>query len=435
MNEPTSAGIRTVLNLADQVVRMREQADELIENFQTGHRGYFTPTEDVQVTRLWTSYHKARSALLDTIACLRSEWDDKDHRDSRSNVSDPNLLGEFLVGYASALILVDAARSLRDRFAEDVLVRRKLNESYERFGIAAGSFDAIQLSLTRPAHAVAVHDAGQFFQAHLSTFRELAQDIPDLAELIHEVESLREMISVTAAHYIRSRLADRRNQVGKQIIGGGATKAVYAIQQWGSRLVSGISTNPSHVPMIPRSIAQSIQGLLCAGDVLVSRKECAVTNYFLPGFWPHAAMYVGDDQVVESLKDGVRVRGMDSPFGNDCLAVLRPLLDPCEIQMAIERALQHVGKPYDFDFDFTRSDRMVCTEVVYRSYEGIGSLKFRLTQRAGRHTLSAEDLLMMAMQSQHFDIIAVYCPSHDQCLLQGEEASRILQATVALHPT
>ena len=29
------------------------------------------------------------------------------------------------------------------------------------------------------------------------------------------------------------------------------------------------------------------------GDVLVVRKEYAATNYFLPGYWPHAALVIG----------------------------------------------------------------------------------------------------------------------------------------------
>ena len=97
----------------------------------------------------------------------------------------------------------------------------------------------------------------------------------------------------------------------------------------------------------------------------------------------------------------------------------------------ITRALGHEGKPYDFDFDFTRSDRLVCTEVVYRAYEGIGGIQFELTRRAGRWTLSAEDLLSMALDGRHFEVAAVYSPSHDAVLRQGDDARDLLQRTMA----
>jgi uncharacterized protein YycO len=428
MNAQTIATIDATLNLADQISRMRGQADQCVANFQTRDRGFFSPTEDDQVTQLWTSYIKSRWALLETIVSLRSEFGNVY---KNKNEVERNSAAEFLVGYATALILVDAARTLRDRFAGDALVRRKLNESYESFGIQAGTFDAIQLSLTKPANALGVRDAGEFYLNHEAAFREFAQQSTELIELIAVIDGLRSTIAVTAADYVRSRLADRKQQIRHQWIRGNATKAIYAIQQWGSKLVSNISTNPAHVSIIPSAIVRSLNPLIRPGDVFVTRKECAVTNYFLPGFWPHAAMYVGNDQVVESLKDGVRVRNMDSPLGNDCLAVIRPTLTEPEIGMAIDRAHQHVGKPYDFDFDFTRSDRMVCTEVVYRSYQGIGGIEFELTKRAGRHTLSAEDLLALAIRSHHFEVVTVYCPGHSKTLCQGTVATEILRDTVA----
>ena len=102
-----------------------------------------------------------------------------------------------------------------------------------------------------------------------------------------------------------------------------------------------------------------------------------------------------------------------------------------DIARVITRALGHEGKPYDFDFDFTRSDRLVCTEVVYRAYEGIGDVQFELTRRAGRWTLSAEDLLNMAVDGRHFEVVAVYSPSHDAVMRQGAEAWDLLRRTMA----
>jgi hypothetical protein len=163
---------------------------------------------------------------------------------------------------------------------------------------------------------------------------------------------------------------------------------------------------------------------------LVTRKDNALTNYFLPGFWPHAAFYIGDQHVIESLKDGVRERTMESPFGNDAVAVIRPCVAADVIAAAIARARTHVGKPYDFDFDFTRGDRLVCTEVVYRSFEGIAGLSFRLTRRAGRETLSAEDLLALAMDHDQFEPVALFCPKYGDQLLVGAAMARVLQETV-----
>jgi hypothetical protein len=135
--------------------------------------------------------------------------------------------------------------------------------------------------------------------------------------------------------------------------------------------------------------------------------------------------------VQEAKKDGVWIRSFQSPLHSDAITILRPRLDQSQVLAGLVRGMSHTGKPYDFDFDFTRSDRLVCTEVVYRSFEGIGDIRFNLTRRAGRMTLSAEDLIAMAVEGRHFDPVATYAPpDHDQ-LQTGSDATDVLRATAA----
>ena len=70
--------------------------------------------------------------------------------------------------------------------------------------------------------------------------------------------------------------------------------------------------------------------------------------------------------------------------------------------------MAHEGKPYNFDFDFFNADRLVCTEVIYRAFDGLEGLNFPLVERSGRKTLSAEDILHFAITSQRFKPLALY---------------------------
>jgi hypothetical protein len=410
----------TVVDLADHISRLREAAVTFRNAFDTRERGFFSPSEDEQVLHLWVSYHKSRNALLDLIDTIRR---------SVGQASD-EYLEEFAVAYGATLVLVDAARTLRDLFGEDTLVRRKLNESYAPYGIEEGSFDAIQMSLTDPTNALRIRQATGFYDDFRESLSTLAQNDERLGEVLTVIDSLSDSARVGTSRYVKARALERSRDMRDRVVGS-VSRTVYAIQELGSRLVSNVSTMPNHVPKLPDEIAAGLLEMLQAGDVLVTRKDCALTNYFLPGYWPHAAMYVGGQRVIESLKDGVRDRSMDSPFGNDAVAVIRPQLDPVTIENAIERARSHVGKPYDFDFDFTRGDRVVCTEVVYRSYEGLGGIRFQMTRRAGRETVSAEDLLNLAIGRQFFDQVAVYCPEHSSELLVDDEMTSVLRKTMA----
>jgi hypothetical protein len=138
-------------------------------------------------------------------------------------------------------------------------------------------------------------------------------------------------------------------------------------------------------------------------------------------------------RVLEAMADGVRLRSMISAYSVDAVAVIRPQLTLDERLQAIARGLFHEGKPYDFDFDFTRSSRLVCTEVVYRSYEGIGGLKFPLAPRVGRLTLAAEDLLRMALAGQGFGVVAVHLPNTSQ-LLVSHDAEQALRGSLGAKP-
>ena len=83
---------------------------------------------------------------------------------------------------------------------------------------------------------------------------------------------------------------------------------------------------------------------------------------------------------------------------------------------------------YNFDFDFFRGDRLVCTEVIYRGFDGLGDLQIELSERAGRPTLSAEDLLDLALERRGFEPVAVYgaasCPDR---LVSGPETETVLR--------
>ncbi len=411
----------TVLDLSDHMNRLRNDAIAFRDSFATGDRGYFSPTEDEQVTHLWVSYHQSRNALLEVIDSIRAD------------VGEPTqeTAGEFLTAYAATVVLVDAARTLRDLFADDNIVRRKLNESFDLFGIPEGSFDAVQMSLTNLNNAVAIKRGNEFFDEHLTDLHKLADENERCQRLLGVIDFIGERSRVGHRSYIKARAKDRAKHAVDKVVQSGFVRAIYAIQEIGGRVVGRVSTSISHVPRIPLAICDDLRKMIRPGDVFVTRKAYAATNYFLPGYWPHAVFYIGNDEVVEAQADGVRRRTLDSPFTNDAITVIRSNLEPDLIDEAICRAISHVGKPYDFDFDFTRGDRMVCTEVVYRSLDGLGGTEFCLTRRAGRETLSAEDLLRMAIAKNRFQTVAVFCPDHADGLVFGDEADRILRATVS----
>ena len=91
--------------------------------------------------------------------------------------------------------------------------------------------------------------------------------------------------------------------------------------------------------------------------------------------------------VIESVSEGVIFNSLTHSMHADHVAVLRPRVTDAERAEAIIRAFTHQGKPYDYEFDFFTSDKLVCTELVYRAYQG--AIHLNLVPVMGRDTLPA----------------------------------------------
>lgn len=446
------AHARTVAHLAVFFEELKQSALRLREQFAVRERGFFSPSEDEAARRLLISYWMARAALFEVVLRYRDVDD----------VGVSFRPAEFLTGYSAALLLVDAARFLRENYHGQSVIRAKLNEPEPHFGIPAESYDTVQRSLTSPVHVWHLYHAVRYQEEHADELRNLATD-PLLAPLVEIVERFGPRLQVSVYEVAKARIRSRTRQLSNTVRRNLLDRALYGLQKVACLMVTDRFTRLGHQPSLPKSVTEELRSLLRPGDVIVNRKEFALTNYFLPGYWPHAALYLGKPgdleslglhehqelkprwrrmleldrhepgRVLEAMRDGVWLRSLSNPFRADAIVVVRPMLAPEDIAQAIGRGLLHEGKAYDFDFDFTRSDRLVCTEVVYRSYQGISGMQFPLTRRAGRLTLAAEDLLKLALSQNGFEPLAVYAPQHANQLLRGHEVDPILAAS--LHQT
>jgi hypothetical protein len=185
-----------------------------------------------------------------------------------------------------------------------------------------------------------------------------------------------------------------------------------------------ITDRPTDSTMTVEMVTR-LAGKLQPGDVLLTRNDHRLTAALLPGFWAHAALFIGGrselaalglrshpyvlkhwDQieensglglVIEALAPRVQLNPLKKCLRVDHVVVLRSTLPAVDIASAIGEALGHLGKPYDFEFDFNNSSRIVCTELVYRSYHHRGPVTFSLTKRLGRFTLTGDDLITQVL--------------------------------------
>lgn len=435
----------TVVDVAAYFQELQQRIDGSGVPGEIAARGYVTPSEEVLLRQLQVSYWQSRGALLELITAAQTD-----------SAPDPKeQQARFLIGFGAAITLVDAAWFLRSRFGGCPPLEAKLNEEDETLGLPPRTYQTIQQSLTNPSHLWRLLAARSAYLRSRTQFRQQLSESP-WSSLTTLIDRRLVRLRPTPSIYLRTRLCVWHDYLATRLRQDFLGLGLYQVQKFASMLISDRSVRLSHCPRLPEEVRDAVLALVQPGDVLVVRKEHALTNYFLPGYWPHAALYLGTPNelaqlgitdastpvggadvssglqqssagsVLEALKDGVRFRSVASPLASDSVVVLRPCLDRSLLAAGLRRVLAHEGKPYDFDFDFTHSRRLVCTEVVYRAYDGLGPLQFRLTRHVGRLALPAEGLIRMALGQQGFDLVGVYSPLEGGEVLRGEPGRDVL---------
>jgi hypothetical protein len=336
------------------------------------------------------------------------------HEDRRT------VLRGFVTGYAATLRLYRKSMRLVMATEDDAFLRAKLNEADAKFDLPADFFEDVLLGACSLRNYWSVVAAGLFWSSHRRVAARLGLDEDaDCGWLLPGIAADRRHLGLSFLDMLWRHLRRDWRGAWRKIL-----FPVRAVRQ-GSHMLIGLTLSNLRVPGGRPAMNDQTIGELAAqlrpGDILLTRFEAKVSSALLPGFWSHAAIYLGGaDQllrfgvpaaagpvspveahgyVIEAVPQGVRIYPLAGCVSVDHVAVLRPTMSAADLDATLREAVGHLGKPYDFDFDFNVSSRIVCTELVYRSYHGRCGLLFRLVKRLGRWTLSADDLVRQALDS------------------------------------
>lgn len=392
----------------------QQQLADIIE------REIFTPSEDEEIAYWFARFITLRSSLwmiVDT-AILNTGGMDK--------LLKPIDWQYFVLGYSAVCSLRHLDRFLTTKIAKQSIVQRKLNEAFPVHRVERKQYSDIYSEMMLPSNVILIHQAHRRLDKYKAQI-ELAVMGSPVEHVYADLQKQERYIDLSKGNYfvawVRYRLHSlrRRGASAKQ-------KSVFHALEYSGRLVSELAL--PRTKKVTLEILAELESILQPGDIFVTRHRQALTNLFLPGYWPHAALYVGsesdretlnieadpkhleywngENRTFEALKDGVHFRPLEETLSVDAFVVLRPNLTEKQISEAIGRVIVHAGKGYNFDFDFFRSDHLVCTEVIYRAYDEINDFSIPLQERMGRKALSAENILDLALDTSWASPIAIF---------------------------
>ncbi len=189
---------------------------------------------------------------------------------------------------------------------------------------------------------------------------------------------------------------------------------------------------------LKKEILKDLQPL----DILLEKTPFRLTDKFIPGYFGHAAVWVGngydldttgvwEDEViqnyhsdvapegdmesadgkaiVEALREGVKLSTLDDFLNVDDFVILRPVFPDSlgydQKKESLLLAFRQIGKEYDFNFDVNTTEKIVCSELPYFCFPKI---KWTTEKVIGRHTISPDNIASLVWESDQIELISLY---------------------------
>lgn len=181
-----------------------------------------------------------------------------------------------------------------------------------------------------------------------------------------------------------------------------------------------------------KDVEADISSNLKPGDILLERTPFRLTDFFIPGYFGHAAIWMGTEaelkelgiwehptivplhdkirsgaSIVQALRPGTIISPVMDFLDIDDFAVIRKR-DPLsreELKDALIATATQVGKKYDFNFDVATQNTLVCSELVYIAYMKI---EWRTEKSMGRNTINPDAVAERGEPGKEFDVIHLY---------------------------
>jgi hypothetical protein len=435
-------------NLANIIAFMKSRPD-LFHKEKCNSERSTTQVQRQEIRLTWLNFMDQIMAL-DSIGKQYSDFYIKPGEFERKNA--------FRTAYASFLLQYRYCLDFIGLADRDGCLHTILNEHDSRLGLPQGTYSQLKyrfLNVGRGSEFIRLHTIYQYYR-------------PDPEDNLTPgiEEDTRELFKAGAG---KGPFLTFKNAFN--IVKSAGVTAWFPLQKGVSQWMGDTKVFRPHKVLIKEQQIDQILPLLEPGDIILERREWYLSNIGLPGFWTHAALFMGTPEtrkryfdesgikellkkigeynanlegllekrypseyklsnrlqndgnkprIVEAVSEGVVFTTAQHSMTADSVAVLRPRLSKAVKAQAIIKAFHYSGRPYDFNFDFLTDSELVCTELVYKCYEGTDKthgLHLPLKSMLGRQLISANDIAALYAEehksgSQQFDFV---------CFLDGQE--------------
>lgn len=423
--------------------------------------------DDIALINTGINEHLALRKELMAVAESHECWmNGSDKTPAKSDISPETRFKGVMLSLSSAMLLYDNYLLAVSLFEGDSKLRRILNERDPGYAVTSAALAKVSLNYNSVANRARVRKAIKFYEKESSRFKETLEQSPEIGylNLLIAQSPSYSMVKRWSPFYVISRKIGFLTGVTIDVLSGMEREGVSLFSMMFGNAVGLVETRKGKL-YEKDDVLTEVRSSLKAGDILLEKTPFRLTDKLIPGYWGHAAIWIGTEDelkelgiwdnpvvakyreeirqgrlVVEALRSGVEMNTLEHFFNIDSFGALRkPGIDRENRARTVIQALRQVGKPYDFNFDVESKGRVYCSKLVYLSYSGV---EWPTKRSLGRTTFTPDDVAIKAAKDGTLQLVAFYHdgkrvdndPLGTMAELMGVEKEKDKQAALKISP-
>jgi len=389
--------------------------------------------DDLALINIGINEHLSLRKELLAAAEAHECWMDGSEKElARQGITPEARLTGVMLSLSSAMLLYDNYLLAISLFEGDSKLRRILNERDPGYAVTSAALAKVTINYDSISNRARVRKAIKFYERESARFRKTLDQSPEsgyLSLLISQSPSY-SMVRKWSPFYVVGRKLGFLTGITTDTLTGMEREGISLFSMVFGNAVGLVETRKGKLYK-KSDVLADVSSSLRSGDILLEKTPFRLTDKLIPGYWGHAAVWIGTEAelkelgiwnnplvaryreairegrlVVEALRSGVEMNTLQHFLNIDSIGVLRKPDQSREARAnTIIQALRQVGKPYDFNFDVESKGRVYCSKLVYLTYSGID---WPTKKSLGRTTFTPDDVAIKAANDKTLQLVTFY---------------------------
>lgn len=422
--------IESFTHLAEEALALRAETIKFGKQLQVkAHQGLPLSGEDMDILSFGLATHlKLREQLME-IAESHECWLSMSEKDLvEAGLSSKQQLEGVMLSLASALVMYDNYLHTATLFEGDAKLRLLLNEGDQGYQLNKAELTKVSLSYNSAIKRARVRRAMRFYENVMASggHADVNQYLSTLIDQSPSYDMVREW---SPLHVVGKKIGVYSN-ITTDSFAELRNEGVSLFSMLFGNAVGLVETRKGKL-YARTDVHKELRDTLQCGDILLEKTPFRLTDKLIPGYWGHAAVWIGTEKelrdlglwehplvqkyheeirggrlVAEALRSGVELNPLAQFLNVDSMGIVRrPNLTKEELKQIVLQTLRQVGKKYDFNFDVESIEKVYCSKLIYLAYNGIS---WSVNESFGRTTFTPDDVASEIFKHEDLKLVSFY---------------------------